>query len=757
MSNLKQVHHQFKQNHTSESGNTGTDSCKNIVRLHHKDTLGRPLPSGIEVKLYDSTGKVFMGITDSRGMSIHGRGINGSAEIRCGEVFWFLCRKQQRETQIKSDIHRELAEVNENFVLDKSDGYVLIKAEEDGTVVKHDNPQFQASHPLKIGAYWQNGSPVCNIHATYLPPPMLLNLRFLQKQTAKDRQQQIDRLKHQIHLDGDVATLFIHGYNVPLGKAGHYPLYEDAVSTNTVSKDTARPPNINIRRDELQHPWLHYGRDDLLGMIQGKGKKLNADTYKRYDKQFNGEEALSWFPHVEYYLNLAASGKDKLDKFDDWEKYSRIIGVTWSGSVKATLEFFRAELYANEAGRELAKVLKQLLDNKIKVNILTHSLGARVALSALNILGDFDGDYDEQIDNLIMWEPAVADNAFTNHYTTQFNPIAMEIFPYAHKAAKQITVLYSTEDGVVAGDSRWGDQEKAGLFGGAYPKKYSRLSTALTGGTTPLGDYYINANQAKFTITMFENSATFGINKPNTKPADAYEQGFTREISDEYIRIEKLKEKYGCRDISDSRQREFMCDNIQRNELNQTRIRQAVEAEAEKLSKHDGISDEIYYLRPWSCFRRFKKDDPIQKAVLEHIIEILSYTVVHDWQQINMDIRPPLGARGDLYSVQGRNVKGDLSKSDKKLYFDQFISNMKRVLKVEFVPQTAEESDFIDSDPKYPNKQRPYFITHSAMREWEYEWEGMPDRNKVFPLIYSESYKQYIIEKIKKNSKFGRY
>ncbi|THA00867.1 alpha/beta hydrolase [Rodentibacter pneumotropicus] len=748
MPNLQQTYKQFKQHHTSEPTNSGTDGCKNIVRLHHKDTLGRPLPSGIEVKLYDSTGKVFMGITDSSGMSIHGRGINGSAEIRCGEVFWFLCRKQQRETQIKSDIHRELAEANENFVFDKSDGYVLIKAEEDGTVVTHDNPQFQASHPLKIGAYWQKGSPICNINATYLPPPILLNLRFLQNQTAEDRYQQIEKIKHQIHLDGDVATLFIHGYNVPLGHTGRYPLYEETVNTSYVSKDTPRPPNINIRSDELQHPWLHYGRDDLLKIIQGKGEKLNEKTYKKYDKQFNGEEALSWFPHVEYYLNLAASGKDKLDKFDHWEKYSRIIGVTWSGSVKATLEFFRAELYANEAGRELAKVLKQLIDNKIKINILTHSLGARVALSALNILGDFDGEYDEKIDNLIMWEPAVADNAFTNHYTDKFNPIAMEIFPYAHKAAKQITVLYSTEDGVVAGDTYWGDREKAGLFGGAYPKKYSRLSTALTGGTTPLGDYYINANQAKITIRMFDNSATFGFNKLTTKPADAYQQAFTREISDEYIRIEKLKDKHRCQDISDSRQREFVCDNIQQNALNKTRIRQAIEAEAEKLSASGGISNEIYYLRPWSCFRRFKKDDPIQKALLEHIIEILSYTIVHDWQQIGMDIRPPLGARGDLYSVQGKNTKRDLSREDKELYFDGFITDMEDKKKIIFFPQ-------IIIDEK--GKQAPYFITHSAMREWEYEWEGMRDRNKVFPLIYEKSYKEWIIERINTNSKFGRY
>ncbi|OOF60423.1 hypothetical protein BKL51_11325 [Rodentibacter sp. Ppn85] len=270
-----------------------------------------------------------------------------------------------------------------------------------------------------------------------------------------------------------------------------------------------------------------------------------------------------------------------------------------------------------------------------------------------------------------------------------------------------------------------------------------------------MGDYYVNANQAKFTITMFDNSATFGINKPGSKSADAYQQGFTKEISDEYIRIEKLKDKYGCRDVTDSRQREFICDNIQRNALNQTRIRQAVEAEAEKLSKHGGISDEIYYLRPWSCFRRFKKGDPIQKAVLEHIIEILSYTLVHDWQQINMDIRPPLGARGDLYSVLGVNARGNLlNKKEKEAYYDEFIKESSDInnqnRKIAFFPQTIE-------NPKDENKKISYFITHSAMREWEYEWEGMSEKNKVFPLIYEKSYKEWIIDRITENSKFGRY
>ncbi|KYK90326.1 hypothetical protein SA269_11160, partial [Aggregatibacter actinomycetemcomitans serotype d str. SA269] len=45
----------------------------------------------------------------------------------------------------------------------------------------------------------------------------------------------------------------------------------------------------------------------------------------------------------------------------------------------------------------------------------------------------------------------------------------------------------------------------------------------------------------------------------------------------------------------------------------------------------------------------------------------------------------------------------------------------------------------------------------SAMREWEYEWLGMLSSNKVFPAIYEKSYKEWIIDRIMKTSKFGRY
>ena len=165
-------------------------------------------------------------------------------------------------------------------------------------------------------------------------------------------------------------------------------------------------------------------------------RELKVDRYRALEREFMGRDALSWFPSVEYYLNLAASGKlSPSEPFTDWDKYSRILGITWSGNISPANVFFRAEMYANETGRDLAKLIQEL-DKDTKINIITHSLGARVALSALNILGDFDGEYDNRIDNLIMLEAAVADNAITKNYIRENNPLAMELFPFAHKAVR---------------------------------------------------------------------------------------------------------------------------------------------------------------------------------------------------------------------------------------------------------------------------------------------------------------------------------
>ena len=306
-------------------------------------------------------------------------------------------------------------------------------------------------------------------------------------------------------------------------------------------------------------------------------------------------------------MNLAASGKLNYDDpFTDWDKYHRIIGVTWSGSVDPSMVFFRAEMYANEAGRELAKVLIELFNEGIKVNIITHSLGARVALSALNILGDFDGAYNEKIDNLIMWEAAVADNAITDTYTRVKNPVAMELFPYAHKTVKYLRVLYSQEDGVLDGDSRGGDKEYTGLIGGAYPMKYSSLANT----TGALKDYYYKLNL----------------------------------IGEYYENIEQLRRNVlihrGSLNQDDIAEYNNIENTVKGREIKQ-KIEKLLMEEANDVSSD--LKKPLNYLKPWSHYRRFRPDDEYFK----HIVDVLTYQVFNNWTIYikNMWVRPALGIK----------------------------------------------------------------------------------------------------------------
>ncbi|MDG2918507.1 alpha/beta hydrolase, partial [Bisgaard Taxon 10/6] len=378
----------------------------------------------------------------------------------------------------------------------------------------------------------------------------------------------------------------------------------------------------------------------------------------------------------------------------DWEKYSRIVGVTWSGSVSPSFVFTRAELYANEAGRELAKVLKSLIEAQIQINIITHSLGARVALAALNILGDFDGKkYDEKVDNLIMWEAAVADNAMTGNYTREKNALAMELFPFAHKAVKRMRILYSQEDGVLG----YGGvtEDGYGIVGGAYNKKYYAM-----GG---LADYY----QQNLLKAQYEKIAF--LRQQCLRPA--------------HLSALSATSARDCVDFSASSAGRKLREEV----------RKLLEAEAQSITGDLNDNKEaLNYLRPWSHYRRFE----VGSEYFEHIIDVLTNLVLNNWSidYKDMAVRPALGHQGERLTVGGDDEP--LSEAEQKEWRDPFI-------------EERYEKQFWFWD------QSNYFITHSAMREFEFK---IFDKNGFFADIYKESYKTQIMDRwIKENSKFGRY
>ncbi|MDO6443553.1 alpha/beta hydrolase [Marinobacter sp. 2_MG-2023] len=235
--------------------------------------------------------------------------------------------------------------------------------------------------------------------AIHLPPPVIINLR--EAAPASEDLLTDEQLKY-FRENGNNALIFMHGYNVPHGEWGRLGWHSNKA---TAWQD---PQTVN-------------------------------------DEYLNGAGAHNWAVHMEYRLNRAA-GFDG----ENWMPYSRIINVSWPGNTGST-DFMQAELNAMTAGRRLAPLLLQLADAGIAINLISHSLGARVALTALNIMGAM-GKRD-LVDHLFLWQPAVADNALTNDSNRDVHPLGLGVFPNAHKAARKIVVLHSRGDGILGPDS----------------------------------------------------------------------------------------------------------------------------------------------------------------------------------------------------------------------------------------------------------------------------------------------------------------
>ena len=706
----------FTNKHQSESVGTGTNACRTTVVIYHRDTLGkdRKLPANIVVMVYDESGKPIPAVIDKSGYSTH-------LNVRCGKISWQLVRgpydAADTESSDKSNIERKVTDKSESFQFGRSDGYVLVEA----NGVKNKDPREQFIKPLKISvSRGQDGK--SNVTAIYLPPPMLLNLRFKQKLSSKKRKEEINKIVQQVKADGKSATLFIHGFNVPIGAIGRFPN----------PTELGENPAYDSLKDSrgIQAPYLYYG--DIIGQrvrnviaerrnfyeysnrtTGGGGRDIDAQLksetqiiFNSMDTKFNGKDALAWFPTVEYYLNLAASGATSVNaKLSDWTKYSRIIGVTWSGSVDPSRTFFRAEIYANEAGRKLAKDISILLENNIQVNIITHSLGARVALAALNILGD--ANQPKKIKNLIMLEAAVADNAITANYTREKNPVAMELFPFAYKAAEYIRIMYSKEDGVLGPDNSLLDLDDgvSDVSRGAYPLKYG----VIAGKTNAFGDYYPHGSAV------------------NNQRANAQSESVQAQCKS-YIKNK------------DQRFKE-VCDYILKNQPSISKAQ--IENELKTLIQNEmkmvnaDWQTELKILRPWSHFRRFPENEDYVKHITD-ILMTMVFRITWKLSSKELEIRPALGHVGDKFTAPVQKNPKLL----KEYPPDNFISGLK-------------EKQFFYHD------QSSYFTSHSAIKDLIWEEMTLTDHQRKrsnptrFSRIYRETYKDQIMDKYIK--KFGRY
>ncbi|WP_339781023.1 hypothetical protein [uncultured Marinobacter sp.] len=323
--------------------------------------------------------------------------------------------------------------------------------------------------------------------AIHLPPPVIINLRE-SAPAATDllTDEQLDYFR----ANGNNALIYIHGYNVPHGEWGRFLKYDG-------SREAYHGNAPSFAKAFTWHP-------NKATVWQDAEALSSKSAVAPEEDKLNGTGAHNWAVHMEYQLNRAAGFNGQ-----DWVPYSRIINISWPGNTGPT-DFMQAELNAMATGRRLVPILKQLANAGIVISLITHSLGARVGLTALNILGTIG--HHNLADHLFLWQPAVADNALTNDSSRDVHPLGLGVFPSAHNAVRKIVVLHSRGDGILGpdddDDSTWWQKapfrpspmvtaardliaaddpmdDVLGYLRGAYDKKWWTFPSFLDNGFGP--------------------------------------------------------------------------------------------------------------------------------------------------------------------------------------------------------------------------------------------------------------------------------
>ncbi|WP_244151920.1 hypothetical protein [Rodentibacter myodis] len=168
-----------------------------------------------------------------------------------------------------------MTEETEHTPFKASDGRVLVKVRNkmsDTDFIKSKEPLKQLANPLKVQVSFTENE----VEAVYLPPPILVNLRLRQNETIYLNEEQILQIKD----DGGCATLFIHGYSVPLGHMGRF------ASDEELGEQISYPYSLNP--ENIQRPFLHQ-HEKLINQLsavisQSRGEEIEIKDGRPYAK-----------------------------------------------------------------------------------------------------------------------------------------------------------------------------------------------------------------------------------------------------------------------------------------------------------------------------------------------------------------------------------------------------------------------------------------------------------------------------------------
>ena len=288
------------------------------------------------------------------------------------------------------------------------------------------------------------------LQADVLFPVILKNLR---EDAPSDAQQTLSQDEiNYFKQAGNNATVFIHGFNVPFGE------FPNAISNIEKEPDLLSNEALGINKLDVTYATsertYYCGLEKLKNIYPKVGNLLDPfnldlppnlqDMPKCPNDGLNGTGAQNWFIRMEDNLNRATNQF----KRDDYTNYTRCIHIAWSGDVFVA-NYLDAEPSADKAGEKLLPLLTQLHAAGIKINIIAHSLGNRVLLRAMSLLGS-QGKSDI-LDHVFLWEAAVPATALSSNQRQQLLNQQSDQFLNAADASKKITVLYSKNDIVLEG------------------------------------------------------------------------------------------------------------------------------------------------------------------------------------------------------------------------------------------------------------------------------------------------------------------
>jgi len=291
-----------------------------------------------------------------------------------------------------------------------------------------------------------------------LPPPLIINLEASHRKNIPGilSYSELQTLKY----NGQSAVIFIHGFNADFGKYGHYPKSATIQNQSFFQLDDSYAFNLNLDGIKLQPS--QYRRTLCCDLTNPKELMANFPELNNHkakialaayqnnpegvgelESALNGTGAHHWFTHMEYNFNVASGFNGK-----NYEEYARIIGIHWPGNVNV-LEFNRAEDIAHNYGQKLCSLLQQLSRESIEINIVAHSLGTRLLLRAMEILGSIDKKGQDCIAKAVFWQAALPNTAFTVNRKLYTDRRILSQYTHATESTKSILVLHSENDSVL--------------------------------------------------------------------------------------------------------------------------------------------------------------------------------------------------------------------------------------------------------------------------------------------------------------------